>query len=112
MARETRNLTIAYSAEALATLDEIWDWNAREYGPEHASKYVAFLRTQTNKLTSAYFKGKAVPTVPRLSYILVKRKRKGHGHLAVYELIGDVIHVLQYYHTAQDWQNKIAAEHR
>jgi hypothetical protein len=41
---------------------------------------------------------------------VIRRHRKGHGHVAVYELIGDVIHVLNFYHTAQDWQNKLADE--
>jgi hypothetical protein len=31
-----------------------------------------------------------------------------HGHIAVFELIGGVIHVLNFYHTARDWQNKLA----
>jgi hypothetical protein len=68
---------------------------------------IAFLLDETNHLATAYFTGKPVPKLPRLSYIVIRRRRKGHGHLAVYELIGDVIEVLQFYHTAQDWQNKL-----
>jgi plasmid stabilization system protein ParE len=49
---------------ALANLDEIGDWNARTYGPDHAHRYVAFLRTETAKLATLYFVGKPVPTHP------------------------------------------------
>lgn len=110
MAGESRNLTVSLSPAALQSLDEIWGWNARRYGAAHADKYSAFLLEKTNQLSTTYFLGKAVPTVPRLSYIVIRRRRKGHGHLAVYELVGDTIYVLQFYHTAQDWQTKLAEE--
>jgi len=103
-------LTLWLSPAALQSLDEIWGWNARHHGAAHADNYTAFVLEKTNQLTSANFRGKPVPTVPRLSYIMIRRRRKGHGHLAVYEVIGDTIHVLQFYHTAQDWQTKLAEE--
>lgn len=112
MADESRNLSVSLSPAALSTLDEIWGWNAQNYGVVHANQYIAFLLAETDKLRSVYFTGKPVPTLPRLSYIVIRRRRKGHGHLAVYELIGDVIHVLQFYHTAQDWQTELASEFR
>ena len=110
MARESRNLTVSLSQPALRALDEIWDWNVQNYGLAHADKYIAFLLTETNKLSTRFFAGRAVPTVPRLSYIVIRRRRRGHGHLAVYELIGDGITVLNFYHTAQDWQAKLSEE--
>jgi len=91
-------------------LDEIWEWNAGRYGTDHAHRYVGFLFSKLRELSTDYFLGKAVPTVPRLSYVIIRRRRKGHGHLAVYELIGESIHVLNVYHTAQDWQAKLAEE--
>src|SRR6266567_3109378 len=112
MAGETRKLTVSLSPAALRSLDDIWEHNARQYDAEHADKYVAFLLAETNKLATKYFLGKAIPTLPRLSYIIIRRRRKGHGHLAVYELIDDVIQVLQYYHTSEDWQMKLANELR
>jgi hypothetical protein len=69
-----------------------------------------FLRVAIAKLDNVYFAGKAVPTRPKLSYIIIRKRKGGYGHVAVYELIGDVVHVLNFYHTAQDWQNKLQNE--
>lgn len=110
MACQPPGLKVVLSPDALRALDEIWEWNASHYGIDHADRYVAFLLAETNKLAASFFRGKAVPTLPTLSYIVIRRRRKGHGHLAVYERVGDVINVLQYFHTAQDWQTKMADE--
>jgi plasmid stabilization system protein ParE len=110
MAAQSRTLTVKLSTEALAKLDEIGDWNARAYDPDHAHRYVAFLKAQTARLSTLYFMGRPVPARPSLSYITIRKRRKGHGHIAVYELIGDIIYVLTYYHTAQDWQAKLMEE--
>ncbi|HEY1685694.1 MAG TPA: type II toxin-antitoxin system RelE/ParE family toxin [Tepidisphaeraceae bacterium] len=107
MARQPRKLTVSLSAAALASLDEIWDWNAQKYNADHADRYVAFLLSAVNKLSDEFFAGKPVPTRPQLSYVTIIRRRNGHGHIAVYELIGDVIHVLDFFHTAQDWQARL-----
>jgi plasmid stabilization system protein ParE len=112
MAGESRKLTVSLSPAALLALDEIWEWNAQHYGVEHADKYVTFLLDEANQLATWYFRGKPVPQLPRLSFIVIQRRRKGHGHLAVYELIGDMIQVLNFYHTAQDWQNRLLEETR
>jgi plasmid stabilization system protein ParE len=107
MAGRPRKLTLSLSAAALASLDHIWDWNAERYNLGHADRYVAFLHSAVERLTDEFFAGKPVPTRPKLSYIVIRRSRKGHGHVAVYELIGDVIQVLDFFHTAQDWQAKL-----
>ena len=110
MAAESRRLTVSLSPVALAKLDEIGDWNARIYGPDHAHQYVAFLRAETAKLATFYFAGKPVPSRPKLIYITIRKRRRGHGHIAVYQVISDVVYVLTYYHTAQDWQTKLREE--
>jgi plasmid stabilization system protein ParE len=110
MAGESRRLTVSLSSVALAKLDEIGDWNARAYGADHAHSYMAFLRAETAKLTALYFAGKPVPTRPKLSYITIRKRRRSHGHIAVYQVIDDVLYVLTFYHTAQDWQAKLREE--
>jgi hypothetical protein len=37
-------MTVSLSPEAIAGLDEIGDWNAGNYTPDHARRYIAFLR--------------------------------------------------------------------
>jgi plasmid stabilization system protein ParE len=107
MAAKSRGLTVSLSPSALASLNQIWDWNAQIHGADHANRYLTFLRTETAKLSHLHFAGKRVPTRHNLSYIIIQRRRGAHGHVAVYELIGKVVHILNYYHTAQDWQTKL-----
>src|SRR5580658_1241023 len=107
MVAKSRRMTVSLSPAAIASLDEIGDWNARTYGTDHAHRYITFLRTETAKLAVLYFAGKPVRARPKLSYITIRKHRKSHGHVAVYELIGEVVYVLNYYHTAQDWQKKL-----
>lgn len=110
MAPQSRRLTVQLSTSALAKLDKIGDWNARAYSPDHAHRYVTFLKSETAKLSTLYFVGAPVPTRPNFSYITIRKRRRGHGHLAVYQVVNDVVYVLTYYHTAQDWQTKLAEE--
>jgi plasmid stabilization system protein ParE len=110
MAAQSRRMTVSLSPVALAKLDEIGDWNARTFSPDHAHRYVTFLKTETAKLSTLYFAGKPVPTRPKFSYITIRKRRGGHGHIAVYQSIGEGVYVLTYYHAAQDWQAKVKEE--
>ena len=85
MAGESRNLTVLLSSAALLDLDEIWDWNVKRYGADHANRYVAFLLAETKQSCSTnFFAGNPVPVLPRLSYIVIRRRAKRPpGHLAV-----------------------------
>jgi|GEM_PF-868030 len=112
MAGKSRKLTVTLSPKALAALDLIWDWNAKAYSINHAHRYIAFLKEQTQRLEDEFFAGKAVRKHPNLCYITIKLRRKGNGHVAVYEFVGDDILVLNYFHTAQDWRTKLSCRTR
>ena len=105
-----RTLTVVYAIKALRQLDEIWDWNEQTYGPEHADKYIEFLERHIDALNSEFERGKHVGAMPELRYVLIRRKSRGHGHLAVYKIKEEMVHVLHVFHSAQDWENKLAAE--
>ncbi|HZK81706.1 MAG TPA: type II toxin-antitoxin system RelE/ParE family toxin [Humisphaera sp.] len=110
MAGQPSNLTVSLSPHAIRDLDEIWGWNFGKYGFDRADAYIAFLLAETANLAITYLAGKVVPKLPNLSYVVIQKRRSGHGHVAVYELIDDVIQVLHFYHTAQDWQARLAGE--
>jgi plasmid stabilization system protein ParE len=110
MAEGSGNLTISISARASSDLAKIWDWNAERYNAEHADLYIAFLREATNHLLTGAITGKPVPSRRHLSYIMIKRRRHGHGHIAVFERIGNVVSILSFFHTAQDWQARLAVD--
>jgi plasmid stabilization system protein ParE len=105
--RPDEPLTIDYTPEALADLDAIWDWNAANDGNDHADRYIEFLQGQTERLRSNV-QGRPVPTRPDFRYLTIRRRRKGHSHIVVYELVENRIRILRYFHTSQDWQNNLA----
>jgi plasmid stabilization system protein ParE len=108
MASKPPEMIVDYTPEALANLDEIWDWNAGQYGRVHADSYIEFLRKRTDRLSTDYASGKLVPANPKLCYRVIQRKKKRHGHIVVYEVNDDdIVRILRYFHTAQDWQNKL-----
>lgn len=107
MAGKPPKLKIYISPQALNTLDEIWDWNSTRYNVEHAQKYVDFIKSKVNKLSTTYLTGKTINAGDELRYIIIKRNPRGHGHIAVYEVKNDAVYILNFYHTAQDWRGKI-----
>ena len=108
MARKPPKLKVTISPRALNTLDEIWEWNEKTYDTEHAENYVDFLKREVRGLATAYHDGRFVATAPELQYITIRRNPRGHGHVAIYEIVGNNVIVLSFYHTSQDWQGKLA----
>jgi len=107
MVAKSRRLSVSVSPQALSSLDEILDWNIAKYGADHAHRYIAFLKSQTAKLETEYHRGKSIPGRRERQFITVQRRRKGHGHVVAYEVIGETVHVLNYFHTAQDWRRHL-----
>jgi len=101
-------LTVTVSPTAGAELADIWRWNADRYGADHADQYVGFLRSAIHQLPALYKLGKPVPAQPDLCYLVIRRRAKGHGHIAVFRFDDRAIAVLHVFHTAQDWQTKLA----
>lgn len=110
MARRPRKLTVIVSRAASASLDQIWLWNANKYGRRHAQSYIDFLDAETTKLSTDFEHGKPVSSVPGVQYVVIKRSTRSQGHIAVYEVNGDEVHVIDYFHTAQDWERKLTEE--
>jgi len=107
---DPERLTVVYARSALKQLDEIWDWNRQRYGAGHADQYLEFLRRHIDALDSEHRRGKQVSSRPELSYILIRRKSRGHGHIAVYQVDVGQVNVLHVFHSAQNWQARLADE--
>ena len=110
MASEKRPLTVTYSRAALRELQEIWQWNADHYSPDHADAYVSFLQNRIDALSREYYRGLPVAGRPGYRYMTILRRPKSHGHIAVYNVDPETIHILHVFHTSQDWRNKIGDE--
>ena len=107
MAPSERALTVIFSQIAIDELQAIWQWNAKNYGPLHANAYDLFLRRRIADLARGYDRGRGITGHPELRYLLIRRKAKGHGHLAVYRVDDRAVNVLHVFHTAQDWSEQI-----
>lgn len=83
MARVPSRLTVVYSSQSLHDPGEIWDWNAEEYGVQHADNYVSFLRRQTFKLASSTNPGRQIESADHFRYHVIKRRSRGYGHVVV-----------------------------
>jgi plasmid stabilization system protein ParE len=42
--------------------------------------------------------------------MIFKKRAGGHGHVVVYQVLESEIYVFDYFHTAQDWQARLAEE--
>ena len=89
-------------------LEEIWLWNAKHYDELHADKYLAFLNNGIDSLVSFHPRGIRLKKQSVLQYFVLQRKAFGHGHVVVYQVIASDIVIKHVFHTAEDWQSKIA----
>jgi plasmid stabilization system protein ParE len=109
MAEQSRR-QVALSAAAIESLREIWQWNAEHYGLRHADAYLDDLQAAVDSLAKPKVVGRPVDGRPKLRYLLIRRRSGGHGHLAVFQVVGNRVTVLRLFHTAQDWQSSLSAD--
>lgn len=103
MASRPTPLTVAIAPTALNEISAIWRWNADEYGVSHADRYIDFLTDAIYSLATTHSLGRMVDGRPDLRYIVIKRRSRGHGHVAVYTVDEEHVNLLHVFHTAQDW---------
>jgi len=74
-----------------------------------ANSYLEFLQSCIENLGTDYEKGRGVTNSPELRHIVIKKRSKGDGHIAVYEidLANARIKVHFIFHTKQDWESRI-----
>jgi len=107
MARPKPTLSVIRSPIAIDEIQGIWLWNAEHYSPAHADAYVRYLEQSIDHLDRRYATGKTVSVRPDLQYVVIRRKSKGHGHVAVYRVRDRVVELLHVFHTAEDWEAKL-----
>src|SRR5689334_10396837 len=95
-------LNVIVAITASEELEEIWRYNARQYGRAHANAYEAFLLENIYSLAEKHNEGKSVEVRPELRQITFKQGRRGHGHTVIYRVTDKSVVILHVYHTAQD----------
>lgn len=102
---------LIYSAAALAELDEIWLWNARQFGEDWANGYMSFLRDQIRSIPESLDHDKVLQNTSgyqgELRARLIRRSKRGHGHVVIYQVSLLTVDILHIFHTAQDWPGRI-----
>lgn len=101
---------IVYAEKALSELDQIFDWNTRTYGSAHAYSYIEFLTDRIHRLASKSDFGRPVPNRDDLRYQVIRRGKKGHGHIVIFRVDDNQVLVVHIFHTAQDWTTIITEE--
>ena len=100
MAKKPTKLSLVVSKEARRSIDEIWEWNANQYGVAQAEAYIDLVWRHVEKLESAYLQG---TPANRFRYMIIQRRSRRHGHVLIYEILETSVFVLSVFHTAQDW---------
>jgi plasmid stabilization system protein ParE len=59
-------------------------------------------------LEIGYLDGRVVPTNLEFQYKTLLKRSGGHGHVVVYKVNPGEVNVVDYFHSAQDWQTKVA----
>lgn len=106
-ARKHPRLHVDYTRIALAELDKIADWNERKYGRAHAKQYVSFLTSRLESLDRKYFLARRIEDRADLFALLMQRKGKANGHVAIFSIVGDVVRIAHIFHTSQDWPSSL-----
>ena len=110
MAPSERTLNVLLSPTAVEELHRIWEWNADYYSPQHADTYIRYLRDRIDELAVCHALGRVVPDRPELRHVIIRRKPKGHGHIAVYRVSSQAVEVLHIFHSAQNWQTRVGGQ--
>lgn len=103
-------MRIALSVTARVELLEIWNYNAESHNIDHADDYEAFLIAGIASLATRPEAGMPIDGFPDRRALTMKRKPRGHGHVAIYRVGTDTIRILHVFHTAQDIQGRMEQE--
>jgi plasmid stabilization system protein ParE len=107
MSSRKRKLTIVLAPSAQDEIGEIYRWNIGYYGVDHADRFIEFLIKAIYDIAENPERGLSIDTRPNLRYVVIRRRSRGHGHIAVYTVHGKTVRVLHVFHSAQDWAAQI-----
>lgn len=115
MATSEPQLNVILSRDAEDDLIEIWGDNVELYKSiDHADRYLEFLRRGINQLSITYADGPELEGFPEFRYVILRKRKKGHGHYVIYDIdeADQVVTVLRVYHSRMDIQARLNAQFR
>lgn len=108
--KRKEKLPIQYSRKAIIEIDKIWSWNEKTYDSIHASSYVRFLLREAERLCRKKDAGQPVEGFQDWRHLFVRQSKKGHGYIIVFRKTAQLIEILHFFHSAQDWQQRLIDE--
>ena len=110
MARRKLFLEVAIAQEAEDELDQIYRYNILNRGLRAADLYLAFLRSKIAGLATTHGAGRPIKGRPDLQYLLMKKRGRGDGHVAVYSVDFEraKVEVFHVFHTKQDMIGRLS----
>jgi plasmid stabilization system protein ParE len=115
MATSKPSLTVAVSPDAEHDLIEIWGDNVELYKDiDHADNYLAYLRTEINKLATNYPDGRAIEGFSDFRFVIARKRKGGQGHYIIFDVdeAQQLVTVLRIYHTRMDIGVRLKREFR
>jgi len=105
-------LAIAYARATRSEFDQIWEYNERKYGCEHAAAYIEYLQDGIESLATKYADGRKVEGFPHIQGLTLRRSSRGHGHVVIYRVDHEAktVRILHVYHSRQDIYGRLARE--
>ena len=114
MASIPPQLIVVYSRPVRRELGEIWDWNAINYGADHATAYVRYLEDCIIGLGVRFADGRPMAKRPHLMKITFRRSRKlkSNAHTVVYRVdeAAGTVTIVHVFHTARDIEGILGTE--
>ena len=108
--KRKEELPIQYSRKAIFEIDKIWSWNEKTYDSIHDSSYVLFLLREAERQCRKKDAGQPVEGHPDWRHLFVRQSNKGHGYIVVFRKTAQLIEILHFYHSAQDWPQRLKDE--
>jgi plasmid stabilization system protein ParE len=109
VARKKSKLKVLIAPRAERHLNAIYSYNLESRELLEADRYIAFLYSKIDSLSTQWLQGRAVGARPNLLYIVAKIRASGDGHIIVYtiHLEAETLEIIGVFHTKQDWQGKM-----
>ena len=105
MVEESEPYRLILAPQAVEDLKEIWQSNAVAYGACWADEYLVFIQFGLESLTYSPHRGRRVQGQQGLLSLLIQKRPRKEGHIAVYEIAEDsrTVSVLHVFHTKMNW---------
>ena len=103
MAEEEGKLRVVFSSRSQSRLIDIWEWTGDNFGIDRARRYRKFLLDWVDRLSENANIGRKLDGSD-LRFVVARLSGSANGHVIAYRVRGEVLEIVDFYHTATDWR--------